>query len=338
MDILDQYCAEVGRHLPRRQRADIEAEIRATLDDILKDRSRASGQPIDDALVAAVLKEYGAPAKVAAAYKPEQALIGPRLYPTFELVLKIVLAAVVGGMALGGLIASFVKGSAAPDMAGLLRFMAALVPALTGAFGSVVLIFAVFERLMPAAALELREADWDPARLARQPNPNRIQPVGLILNAVFNAIGLIVLNVYPNAIGFGYFAAGQWVFVPVMSSAFLRYLPWVNLLGLAQIVFSLFMLRAQAWQTSTRLASLVIRAANLLLLLVLLADPNLIAIAPEAVAGTPLAAAAPQLVMLFRLGLTIGLAVAGVAMSIEIAVGIYRLLARPSLSAWPMRK
>ena len=35
MKLIDRYIAEVGRHLPRKQRADIEAEIRSTLEDIL---------------------------------------------------------------------------------------------------------------------------------------------------------------------------------------------------------------------------------------------------------------------------------------------------------------
>jgi len=35
MNLIDKYIAEVGKHLPRKQRADIEAEIRSTLEDML---------------------------------------------------------------------------------------------------------------------------------------------------------------------------------------------------------------------------------------------------------------------------------------------------------------
>src|SRR5258706_14658181 len=96
MNLLDRYVTEVGNHLPRKGRADIEAEIRSTLQDMLDDRSQATGQPIDEAMMGAVLKEYGAPTKVAATYQTPRYLIGPRLYPIFELVLKIVMAVFLG--------------------------------------------------------------------------------------------------------------------------------------------------------------------------------------------------------------------------------------------------
>ena len=41
-------------------------------------------------MIAEVLKEFGSPEKMAASYQPQRYLIGPKLYPTFILVLKIV--------------------------------------------------------------------------------------------------------------------------------------------------------------------------------------------------------------------------------------------------------
>jgi hypothetical protein len=40
MNLLDRYVAEVGKHLPRGTRTDIEAELRSTLQDMREDRSR----------------------------------------------------------------------------------------------------------------------------------------------------------------------------------------------------------------------------------------------------------------------------------------------------------
>jgi uncharacterized protein (UPF0216 family) len=39
MNLIDKYITEVGKHLPRKNRADIEAEIRSTLEDMLEERS-----------------------------------------------------------------------------------------------------------------------------------------------------------------------------------------------------------------------------------------------------------------------------------------------------------
>ena len=96
MELIDRYVAEVGRQLPGKMRADIESEIRSTLEDMLEDRSKKTGRPVDETLQCEVLKEYGAPDKVAASYLPPRYLIGPRIYPLFELVFRIVLAVIVG--------------------------------------------------------------------------------------------------------------------------------------------------------------------------------------------------------------------------------------------------
>src|SRR5512145_107923 len=96
MNLIDRYIAEVGKHLPRKNRTDIEAEIRSTLEDMLDERMQASGAkgPADDATVMALLKEYGSPREVAGTYATHPYLIGPRLFPIFEMVVKIVFAVV----------------------------------------------------------------------------------------------------------------------------------------------------------------------------------------------------------------------------------------------------
>ena len=101
-NLIDTYVSEVGRRLSRKTRADIEAEIRSILQDMLEERSQKTGKPVDEELTLEVLKEYGAPEKVAATYQGDRYLIGPRLYPIFMLVLRIVLI-VIGVLAAIGL-------------------------------------------------------------------------------------------------------------------------------------------------------------------------------------------------------------------------------------------
>ena len=43
MNLIDRYVTDVGKYLPRRNRADIEAEIRSTLEDMLEERAQAPG-------------------------------------------------------------------------------------------------------------------------------------------------------------------------------------------------------------------------------------------------------------------------------------------------------
>ena len=50
MNLIDRYVTEVGKHLPRKNRLDIETELRSTLEDMLEDRSQQTGRPADEAL------------------------------------------------------------------------------------------------------------------------------------------------------------------------------------------------------------------------------------------------------------------------------------------------
>jgi|SRR5688500_16974378 len=100
MNLIDKYIAEVGKHLPRKNRVDIEAEIRSTLEDMLDERKKDDG-PADEATIMKWLKEYGSPRDVAMTYKTHQYLIGPRLFPMFETVVRIVFAVVAGASLIG---------------------------------------------------------------------------------------------------------------------------------------------------------------------------------------------------------------------------------------------
>ena len=84
MDLIERYVYEVGRQLPRKQRADIQVELKSTLVDTLEDR--VEGEPSQEDEIK-LLKEFGPPRKVAASYWPQgQYLIGPNLFPLFRMV------------------------------------------------------------------------------------------------------------------------------------------------------------------------------------------------------------------------------------------------------------
>ncbi|HEX2590185.1 MAG TPA: hypothetical protein VHL34_01745 [Rhizomicrobium sp.] len=83
-DVIESYVRDVASHLPRRERADVAAELRSLLTDEL-----GSGSA-DDAL--AIVRRFGRPADVAARYQTPTAVIDPSDTRTF------VLAAVVGAL------------------------------------------------------------------------------------------------------------------------------------------------------------------------------------------------------------------------------------------------
>src|SRR5512138_1935931 len=154
MNLIDKYIVEVGKHLPRRNRADIQAEIRSTLEDMLEERKQSQGT-LDDAAISALLKEYGAPRKVAESYVGPRYLIGPRIYPFFEMVVRIVLTVVLV-VGLAGLAISLSKSglSGAEFLKTLGSSVLSLLGGLISAFGNIVLTFAILERVLPKPDFE----------------------------------------------------------------------------------------------------------------------------------------------------------------------------------------
>lgn len=92
MSLIDRYVAEVGRHLPEKDRSDIEAEIRSMVEDMVLER----GQPAlnNEKVVVETLEEIGDPRLLAAKYvPPKRYLIGPEWYEGYVKVLQRVLFA-----------------------------------------------------------------------------------------------------------------------------------------------------------------------------------------------------------------------------------------------------
>ena len=90
MSLMDRYIAQVGMRLPEKNRSDIEAEIRSTLEDMIAERNQAGAA--NEANVRAVLQQLGDPALLAEKYSPSKRyLIGPGWYDAYLEVLKRVL-------------------------------------------------------------------------------------------------------------------------------------------------------------------------------------------------------------------------------------------------------
>src|SRR6185503_4296070 len=101
MSLMDRYIAEVGRHLPEKNRTDIEAEIRSTLEDMIDEREHQTGKPVNDEVVAAALEQLGDPKLLAHNYIPaKNYLIGPDWYEPYIETLKRVLATALPVVAL----------------------------------------------------------------------------------------------------------------------------------------------------------------------------------------------------------------------------------------------
>ena len=338
MNLIDKYIAEIGKHLPRKGRSDIEAEIRSTLEDMLEERKQADGQ-VSEEQVIALLKEYGSPREVAESYTGPRYLIGPRVFPIFELVTRIVLI-VLFAIALAGLGLSLARSSlGGPEFLMTIGESALdLFGGLITVFGNLVLAFAILERVLPAKEFE-EEEEWNPAELAREPDPDRVKFGEQIFEMFFLIVFLILFNLYPRAIGIGFFNENDWVFIsPVLTDAFFSYLPWINILILLQLGFNIFLLRSSWWNNGLRVANIVLELAGIALAVSMLRGPDLAALSPTQLAGTPLEDSASIFIALAKWVPTLVLTIVIIVSSIEVAQMVNRILkSRPS-SPYPVVK
>jgi hypothetical protein len=296
-NLIDTYVSEVGRRLPAKNRADIQAEIRSTLQDMLEERSRESGQPVDDELIFTLLKEYGAPEKVAATYVGERYLIGPRLYPIFILVLRIVLI-VIGVLAAIGLGVAVYQTTLTPLNAfvTILRAIANFMAVAVTVLGNIVLIFAILEWALFRAGGKLeglglpREKEWDPRSLAKAAPANQVKLGETIVEIVGCFAAIVIFNFYPQLISFtpslnGVVGSGNWAigfsnaqFMPLLSEAFFRFVPFLTAIWVLTILLDILLLRIGHWTAATRTSLIGLKVLNIIIAALMLAGPSLVAI------------------------------------------------------------
>jgi hypothetical protein len=286
MNLIDRYVTEVGKHLPLvKGRKDIEKELRSTLEDMLEDRAQKAGRASDEAMEIELLKEYGEPEKVAATYNPQPYLIGPRMFPFFLMVLKIVtLVITIVLLVLTGVKIATMSPMAGPEFARVIGGgLFGVVSAVIAAFGNIVLVFAILERFVPAAEFKMdeEEKEWDPASLKKEPEPDEVKIWEPILAIVFTFIALSIFNYNPQLIGMYTVSGDQWSVVPVLTKDFFRWLPWINIGWVAEIILNGMLLRTGRWNLPTRIFSIGIKIFQIVIGYFLLTGPSILAVTPK---------------------------------------------------------
>jgi hypothetical protein len=325
MNLIDKYITEVGKHLPRRNRADIEAEIRSTLEDMLEERTQGKG-PAGEGTVMELLKEYGSPREVAATYKTHQYLIGPRLFPIFETVIRIVLAVVAGASLIGLAVGLTKTGLTGPAFASTIgEWFGGLISGFIAAFGNVVLVFAILERTQAANEFEKDFKEWDPKELKSEPDPDQIDLPDHIATIIFTFLGLVILNLYPGLLAIRYPSEGTWVTLPILTETFFRFLPWINILSLLQIVFHGYMLGQRFWTPVARIFDVLIDVAGMVLAVVILRTPGVFNLTAEVWRAIGDAEAAESLSRLFTLLPNLILAIVVIVTTVKVIKSLLRI-------------
>jgi len=333
MNLIDRYVTEVGKYLPRKNRLDIEAELRSTLEDMLEDRNQQTGRPADEALVSELLQEYGSPRKVAATYQSHPYLIGPRMFHIYTLVLKYVIFAVTLGLTIATVISLVGSNQTGPEILKTLgEFVASVLSAVIAAFGNVTLIFAFLERVMPVPGFEEKET-WTPTELTKESDPGQVKITDMTVSIVFTVAALIILNLYPQVVGIWNNTNGTWSQIAGLSDAFFRYLPWINLSGVLTIALDIWLLRQGVWSTVTRWMHIGLQIVGIAIAIGLLRGPSLLIFYSSTINEETGAI----ITKVFGAMVPVVLVIVVVVSTIEIVKDILHLL-RPSKAAYPFEK
>jgi len=275
MNLIDKYVSEVSRRLWKKNRKDIEKELKSTLEDMLEEKVGEREATEED--VVELLKEYGRPKDVASSYNtPDKYLIGPKVFDLYVLVLKIVLAVILV-LTIFGSVISLAFNEGGNVFIELFLIIPKIFSAVVGAFGGVTIIFALIEHFSEEE-IDIRDEDWNPKDLPEAVNDyDKISILGLIAKIVLIIFALVILNFYPDKIPVFYQSGGDWIFVSALNmEALSRFLPYLNILWIASIILSFVIMLQGKWDLKTKVGDILLSIFSIVILALMIAGPEII--------------------------------------------------------------
>ncbi len=212
-EMIERYIYQVKKQLPS-QAKDIEEEVRGLIYDMLEELTKGdtpTKQNVDE-----VLTKLGNPAVLADNYRGKaRYLIGPGLFPTYLIILKIVLPTVFLGMSIVTIIELLTDGGQIWYHY-LGSWFGGVLNALFGAFAYVTCIFAVLE-YKGVSTKELTE-EWEVSSLPPVPKSDTVISMGeSIVGIVFHIFLMILIASAPQLLGAFFFSNNELTNVPVFD-------------------------------------------------------------------------------------------------------------------------
>ncbi len=145
-EMIERYIYAVTKQLPHKTRADVAAELRSIISDMLDARCGDVAPELRDVRV--VLTELGTPTELAAKYSPNanQCLIGAPYYAQYILVLKLIGAAVAFGMTVACIMLYLIEPPTAAWWGSVGQWVGMMVQGLVYSFCAVTILFAILYR------------------------------------------------------------------------------------------------------------------------------------------------------------------------------------------------
>lgn len=266
-DLIDRYVAATLRSIPEKQRADIEAELRASIGDEIDARA-GNGEPVAEA-EEQVLTALGDPDRLAASYAGRPGyLIGPDLFFDYKRLLLVLLVSVVPivvvVLAVVRLLGEESFGDVMVDTVGTALTLAVHIVFWT------TLVFALIER----SDQRPPETEWSLSKLPQAPAPGSIKLSETIASVVVLSLVIAAISVSGTASPvsaddgstISFFSPDLWGF----------WLPYFIVVLAIEIVFEIVKYRVGRWTWFLASVNLALNAAFAVPVVYLLANDQVL--------------------------------------------------------------
>ncbi len=279
MELMDRYIYAVTKSFPKKQKLEIERELKANIEDMVE--QNISNDNYEKKVEKALL-EIGDPKIVADNYRgSKRFLIGPDYYELYLLVLKIVVAAVVGGISIALFIKSFFTANI--DIANIgIEYLTSIFSGAMQAFAWTTIVFIIIERNNAKLKDEPDDqGSWDISKLPILPNKKTEIPVSepiaaIIFTTIFFSVFLGVLYSAPEAFAVYFEKAGEMIRIPIFNLEVLTgYRSWFIAIFFLSILKEIVSLYYRKWNLRNSLVSIVITIFTAILTLIMLTDNSL---------------------------------------------------------------
>lgn len=279
MELIDRYIYAVTKSFPKKQRLEIEKELKANIEDMVEENIITDNH---EEKVKKALLELGDPEILADNYRgSKRFLIGPGYYELYLMVLKIVVVAVVGGISIALFIKSFFTANI--DIANIgVEYIASIFSGAMQAFAWTTIVFIIMERNNAKLKDGLEDKEnWDLSKLPILPNKKTQIPVSepiaaIIFTTIFFSIFLGILYSAPEVIAIYFERAGEMIQIPIFNlEALTGYRSWFIAIFFLSILKEIFSLYYRKWNLKNSLVSIFIITITAVLALIIITDNSL---------------------------------------------------------------
>lgn len=239
MELIDRYIYAVTHRLPVDMQADVSDELRGIIDEALEEKGSRSKAAIKE-----VLTELGNPALLATRYSgAPQFIVGPRFYPIYLQVLKMVLSIGLPLVVAISIIAQIIEAPATP-IEFVLGAIGIIVSAAIQMLFWTTLVFFVIERSGVSDAELRKNSSWTPDMLPASTAKREIPLSDSIADIVWYSLITVLpfvaqqfVGAYENGVVTPFFDSNVWTIGG----------PIVVILGILGVAKSILKLKLGRW-------------------------------------------------------------------------------------------